>query len=81
MIGSNMGGIPELIDNNIDGYTYTRGDLKGFVQNVQYLISNPDLAIEMGKRAREKAERVYAPDPHYEKIKEIYRLAMSKNQT
>ncbi len=72
VIGSRMGGIPELIDEGIDGFTFARGDLKGLVDRVQELIHSPERAFEMGKNGRRKAERLYSPTVHYDRLMQLY---------
>jgi glycosyltransferase involved in cell wall biosynthesis len=79
VIGSRLGGIPELIEEGVDGFTYQAGDLQDFVAKVQRLIDNPDKAIAMGQKARAKAERFFAPEPHYQRLMQLYQQAQSLN--
>ena len=83
IVGARMGGIPELIEEGVDGFVYDRGDLDAFVRHVNYLIANPEKSVEMGKNARKKAEALYGFDEHYEKLIKLYeyttRVAQPKN--
>jgi len=72
VIGARLGGIPELIDEGVDGYTYQAGDLQDFVAKVNRLLAEPSRTIEMGRRGRQKAERLFSPQLHYEKLLQIY---------
>ncbi|MBN1466502.1 glycosyltransferase [candidate division KSB1 bacterium] len=72
VIAARMGGIPELIEEGLDGFVYDRGDLESFVAFANYLIQNPKRAREMGINARQKAERLYGFDQHYEKLLDLY---------
>lgn len=72
IVGARMGGIPELIEEGVDGFVYDRGDLESFVKHVNYLIQNPEKNIEMGKAARAKSERLYGFEEHYKKLMELY---------
>lgn len=72
VVGSRMGGIPELIEEGEDGFVFDRGDQKTFVKHVQYLIDHPEKNIQMGKNARNKAERLYGFDEHYQKLLDLY---------
>ncbi len=72
VLGARLGGIPELIQEDVDGYTYRAGDLPDFVDKVRRLLADPDRTIEMGRQARSKAEREFSPQAHYEKLLEIY---------
>ncbi len=77
VIGSRLGGIPELIDEGVDGYTYTAGNLEEFINRVERLIGEPQRAVDMGRSGRAKAERLFSPDVHYEKLMQIYEQARS----
>jgi glycosyltransferase involved in cell wall biosynthesis len=72
VVGARMGGIPELIEEGVDGFVYDRGDIETFVKHVNFLIQNPQKTIKMGKSARQKAERLYGFDEHYKKLLELY---------
>ena len=72
VIGARMGGIPELIEEGRDGFVYDRGDLETFVKHANFLIQYPQKTIEMGKNARQKAERLYGFDQHYKKLLDFY---------
>jgi glycosyltransferase involved in cell wall biosynthesis len=72
IIGSRMGGIPELIEEGVDGYVFDRGDTETFIGRVNELIAEPDKTIQMGKNARKKAEALYGFDEHYAKLMKLY---------
>lgn len=77
VIGSRMGGIPELIEEGKDGFTFERGDLPQFVKHVNTLIKDEKLRAQMSYNARKKAERLFAFDQHYLKIMELYQKTTS----
>ena len=72
VIGARMGGIPELIDEGVDGFTFARGDLKTFVDRVNHLIERPELCAQMGRNGRLKAERLFGFDAHYPQLLRLY---------
>ncbi len=76
VIGSRMGGIPELIAEGETGLIYKPGDHAALADRMNELWSDPDRAIEMGRRARTRAEAEYGPDAHYEKMMAIYERVM-----
>jgi glycosyltransferase involved in cell wall biosynthesis len=77
VVGARMGGIPELIEEGVDGFVYERGDLQTFVNHVNYLIQNPDKTMAMGINARQKAERLFGFEEHYKKLLELYNYTVS----
>ena len=72
VVGARMGGIPELIKEGEDGFVFDRGDQETFIKHVQYLIDHPEQAMQMGKNARQKAERLYGFDQHYAQLLQLY---------
>ncbi len=40
---------------------------------IRHLIGNTDLVLEMGKNARNTAEKEYNPNLHYEKLINLYK--------
>ncbi len=73
VIGSDIGGIPEMIDDGVNGYLFPLGDHEALADRIGRLLRDPDAAREMGNRGREKAERLYGRDRHYESIMQVYK--------
>lgn len=49
VICTNVGGIPEIIQNGIDGILIRPGDIHGLYKALDRMLSNPDLCLTMGK--------------------------------
>jgi glycosyltransferase involved in cell wall biosynthesis len=77
VIGSRVGGIPDLIDDGKNGLLFEAQDVRGLADKIEYLASRPDLAVEMGRAAREKTEREYDPQVHYQRMMAIYEDVLS----
>ena len=73
VVGSNRGGIPELIEDEITGLIFNAGDEEDLASKINYLINNPVKSVTMGKEGRVRAEKLYDRDMHYEKINELYK--------
>lgn len=56
IISTNVGGMPFLIDHKKDGILINPNDVDGFINHIKSLISNPEKAIDLGNKARKKAE-------------------------
>ncbi|SMP54885.1 glycosyltransferase family 4 protein [Anoxynatronum buryatiense] len=56
VIGSRIGGIPELVDHEVDGLLFPAADEAALRQQVQRLWSQPDTAAAMAVKARQKVE-------------------------
>lgn len=77
VIGAQMGGIPELIEEGVDGYTFQRGDLLGLVDRINRLLGDPSRTAEMGKNGRRKAEQLFNAEHHYQTLMRFYEEAFS----
>ncbi|MFZ5802110.1 MAG: glycosyltransferase family 4 protein [Candidatus Omnitrophota bacterium] len=72
VVGSNIGGIPELIEHGKDGFWVNPGDADSLAEKLRWLDANRAEAVRMGLNARKKAEEKYSPPFYYSKLMEIY---------
>jgi glycosyltransferase involved in cell wall biosynthesis len=77
VVGSHIGGIPELIDHGRDGFHFEPGNSEDLRNTIERLVKDRGLVKIMGKRARKKIEQRYLKESHYRRIMEIYRGAVS----
>lgn len=54
ILGSNVGGIKELIDDGNTGLLFNAGDINALVEKCSYIIENENLRKNLGLRARQK---------------------------
>lgn len=80
VIGSNIGGIPELIKDGYNGLLFKPGNVDDLVEKINCLWSNSSKVIKMGKNARECVEKYFSPDDHYEKLMEIYKRTIFRHR-
>lgn len=78
VLGSDSGGIPELIRNNETGLIFKTGDKNDLIDKIQYLIENPDRVKTMGINGRKAAESEYNKDIHFQRIKKVYDELLEK---
>lgn len=76
VIGSKIGGIPELIEDGITGFTFEPGNIKDLRSKIGFMISNKDKVLEMGRNARRLIEEEFDAETHYQKLIEIYKEAI-----
>ena len=72
VIGADIGGIPELIENNKSGLIYQYNDIDELKDKMKTLFKNQDLVNEFGKYAKEQASKLYSKEVYYKKINDIY---------
>ncbi len=75
VIGSDTGGIPELIENGQDGILFNPGNAHDLASAIDKLLSDPEKCKKMGRAAREKIVSKFNPEVHYSKILSLYRRA------
>jgi glycosyltransferase involved in cell wall biosynthesis len=71
VIGSRIGGIPELVIDGLTGYTFEVGNVEDLREKILYLIKNSQKVIELGKKARKFVEDNHNPKIYYEKLMKI----------
>ena len=71
-VGSNIGGIPELIDNNGTGLVFEPGNALELADKLNFMIEKQYITTDMGKNARRKVEEKYNAGVHYERLFNIY---------
>ena len=49
VLGAKIGGIPELIEENKNGFTFAAMDSKDFIDKIQYLFNHEELVNRMSK--------------------------------
>ncbi len=79
VLGSNIGGIPELIKDKERGLLFEPQNKEDLREKMQYLLQNPQKIIEMGRNARKFVEVELNEEKFYKRLMEIYlRLGGSK---
>lgn len=73
VIGSNIGGIPELIDHETDGFIFEPGNADALSRNIRWVWNNKSKAREMGMEGYEKVRGRFNPKKHYEGLIDIYK--------
>ena len=78
VVGSRIGGIPEMVEEGLNGYLFEPGNADDLKDKLELMLSKSNKDIEqMGKAARDKVEREYNAELHYERLMEVYNKALS----
>ncbi len=78
VIGSNTGGLPELIRDTERGLLFKMGDSGDLGATISYLLANPDIATEIGENARRFVMEVLDGRTYYERLMSLYKSLLSK---
>ena len=72
IIATNVGGIPELIQDDITGLLIQPKKVKELKSKIKYLIDHPEQAKEMAQKAKEKAENEFSLEETIRKTRDLY---------
>jgi glycosyltransferase involved in cell wall biosynthesis len=64
VIGSDVGGIPDLIKEGETGFIFKTGNSLDLSEKIKKILADENLAIEMGKNGRELIERSFSNEKH-----------------
>jgi glycosyltransferase involved in cell wall biosynthesis len=79
VIGARIGGIPEMIDDGVNGLLFEPGNMEDLKDKLALAMNLSDVKIrKMGKAAREKVESEYSAELHYERLVALYQGAIGK---
>ncbi len=72
VIGSRVGGIPEMIEPGRTGLLFTPGQADDLAECLRILWWDRSLCSKMGRAAREKVQKEFSSEAHYEQLMELY---------
>jgi glycosyltransferase involved in cell wall biosynthesis len=82
VIGARIGGIPEMIDDGVNGLLFQPGIARDLEEKMRTLSSFSSGRIrEMGNAAVEKVRREYSAEMHYQRLLAVYDSAARSGQT
>ena len=77
VIGSNRGGIPELVQNGKHGLIYEANEPDALAAAMRTLMSNADMAQQMGERARRYVVAEFNDDAFYGQLMKVYQEVLA----
>jgi len=72
IISTNVGAIPEVIREGVEGFLVDPGDVEGLADRMIRLGRDSQLRKRMGRAARKRAEQSYGLETMFERIMEVY---------
>lgn len=77
VLGSNVGGIPELIEDGKNGYLFNPLDINQIVNQILTLSKNKELRIGMGKLSRKIVDEKFNSDKWYKEYEKLYKEVLA----
>ncbi len=72
VVGSKIGGIPEMISHGDDGWLFEAGNHEDLYVRLRWMADHREQALRMGRAARLKVERTANDQRHYDSIVSLY---------
>ena len=72
VIGTRVGGTPELVEDAVTGLLVERHDISGLAAAIERLLGEPTLAARMGAAARARLGTHFSPDASLERLLALY---------
>jgi len=79
-IGANVGGIPTVIEDGVDGLLFRSGDIDQLAQRLSELMADPGLRRRLGKQGATRARDEFTPQSYFELIREFYGAVLQTTQ-
>jgi glycosyltransferase involved in cell wall biosynthesis len=80
VIAFNVGGISQWLDHEHTGFLIEPYDIQEMARRIDYLLTNPQEAIKMGRQGRKKVEREFVAEHHLEKLFRVYEEVMNESK-
>lgn len=77
VIGSNLGGLPFVIENGKSGLLFQAGYREDLREKISYLLDRPDEIETMGRYARKLVDTKYHPEESFRMLKSIFSRVIS----
>jgi glycosyltransferase involved in cell wall biosynthesis len=76
VIGSRIGGIPEIVQDGITGFLFEPGNVDELAGKMRLLWENPDLCRQMGRAGRKLVSDEHSEDAYYRDLLDVYEKAI-----
>jgi glycosyltransferase involved in cell wall biosynthesis len=72
VVASNVGGLPEVVEEGVTGFLHEVADVQGYVGSVLELLTHEKLRRAMGRRARRIARERFNVDDMVDRYIQVY---------
>ncbi len=72
VIGSNSGGVPEIIDHEETGLLFASGDANSLYREIERLYLDADFTSKLAQKAKLKADKTFNNDTHFQTLENMF---------
>lgn len=72
VVGSAGGGIPNIIDDGVDGLLFPVGSVDDLTRQLSKLCANPSLRATLGQAARQRVEKEFSIGTYVQRLESLY---------
>lgn len=78
VVGSNKGGVPEIIDHNKTGLLFESKDVDSLYRQLSLLYNDTELKQALARDGKAKADKLFDYDLHFQSLENIFMEAVKK---
>lgn len=78
VIGTNVGGISEMIDNGVTGYVIPRNDYITLSEKISFFLNNPIYIEEMGEKGKIRFTQLFSEDSFNKRFTQLIETFLYK---
>lgn len=78
-IGSNVDGIPTVIDDGVDGLLFESENVDDLAEKLEVLMSNPELREKLGKNGEAMAKNGFTREKYFKNLEKFYMDVLRKS--
>ena len=80
VIGSRVGGIPEMIQDGANGFLVPPGDVNALAERLRWFFEYPDKVTYMGQQARRFAKEFFSPEAYVRHYASLLAMALEARE-
>jgi N-acetyl-alpha-D-glucosaminyl L-malate synthase BshA len=80
-VATRVGGIPEVVEHEVNGLLAPAGDAGALVSAVQHLLENPQRRLAMGQSAQARARALFSADAIVPRYEALYRRVCDESSS
>jgi glycosyltransferase involved in cell wall biosynthesis len=78
VIAANMGGLPEVITNDVNGLLFSAGNVVELTNKINNLYYDTEKIVRMGKAGRQSVETLFLPEKYYTDSINLFNKLLNK---